>query len=166
MLHLNNQWSTDLSNQLFDILSDEDVERIKVRGVIAIGAIAILYYMRQIQKASIPLFPGTLVVISSDDVMLFWSVYVLGVAIALIAGKGSLSTNLLDRVFSILLRVSYVGARAAYLVASGLLVVTVIYRLYFDRLLAPILLVVVLAVLQLKGRQALKNLKGRLRGTG
>lgn len=100
---------------LFSGLTNEDVEREKVRGIFVIGAIAVLFYIRQISNGPVTLGLPPYVV-TFDDIMKTLAMYVVAVAIALLFPKDRRDSGL-GRIYTYLAKTAYRGAYLFYFLA-------------------------------------------------
>jgi hypothetical protein len=125
-----------VSKQYFEVLSSDDVKRERVRGVFAIGVVAIMYYLRTIYGQSaiggaILLVPAHLPyysAVTSDQILTFWGLYVVGVAVALSAPKFTTERNTLrGKIVRELSGLAYFLACLFYCVAAVILFLVVLY---------------------------------------
>jgi hypothetical protein len=134
------------------LLTSQDEEREKLRSVFAIGAIAFLFYFRQVnQGIPVPIAPWR-PDITSDTVIVLWGVYVLAMAVALTIRRFPATT--VGKVDAFTLMVAYAISQAAYILATFLLLIYVVFHflvpafypinLSFYAILGALVIVVVL----------------------
>jgi hypothetical protein len=125
------------SRPVLHVLTERELERERLRGIFAIGAIALLYYLRQaigggkpLVLAEIhPILLGTVLLqlptftISSDLIMQLWGVYVIGVAIAL-ADQYVYADRVYSKIARLSFTVAYGAAQIAYVFGVALLILT------------------------------------------
>ncbi len=103
------------------VIPPENEEHERLRSIFAIGAIAFLFYFRQVHGGiPFPLIPGR-PDITSDTVMAFWGAYVVGMAISLVSRKFPATTP--GRLVVVILTIVYVFSQAMYIWATFLLLI-------------------------------------------
>lgn len=138
------------------VLTKAELERERIRGIFAIGAIALLYYLRQalgdgkpLVLAEVhPISVGPVLLslptfaISSDLIMQLWGVYVIGVAIAL-ADQYVYADRPYSRYAEVSFTAAYGAAQIAYVFGVSLLVLAGL--VWLAPLVVTILVIYVLA---------------------
>jgi hypothetical protein len=121
------------------VLSEEQLRRERIRGVFAVGAIAVLYYLRQIAKYPGPIPLGQtpqfllnagvpLIAINSDEIMYLWAAYVIAVAVAL-ADQMVPADRWYSKLFAGVFEVAYGMAHIAYIFGIILLALAGVFFL-------------------------------------
>lgn len=153
----------DLSQQYFEVLSNDDVKREKVRAVFAIGAVAVLYYLRLMNGGNafvlLPAHSPYFSAVTTDDILKFWGLYVVGVAVALSGSKFTSESNTLrGRTVRQLLKSAYALAGIAYWFAAIMLFLVAFYYIV---LVAVALYPFVLAAIIIGSVYALRKRENR-----
>lgn len=108
------------------------MERERVRGLFAIGVIAVLYYLHMINGLApipyVPANPPYTSGITTDQILAMWGLYVVGMAVALCGDKftGESKTRK-GRAVRLLLEGAYAFARLFYWLAAIFLFIGVFY---------------------------------------
>lgn len=117
-------------SSLFDEIEDEDVKRERVRAIFALGAIALLFYLRQMNHNEpvtlIPIIWPMQSPLTGDVLMGFWGLYVLTMAIAF-AGGGITGRSQWRRGARWLLGCAYGFGRVFYIVSVLFLLMSFAY---------------------------------------
>lgn len=153
--------------RLFEGIDDDDVRRERVRGVFAVGAIAVLFYLRQMNGNQpvtlIPTITPNGSPITGDFIMVFWGLYVLFTAMAFAGGKfvGNVWwKGIARRLFATM----YILGRAFYAVAVIFLLVGFAVFAAEMIIVAPVIIIILLLVaLPALTYPALRNLVSQRR---
>lgn len=148
------------------VLTRDELKRERIRGVFAIGAIAILYYLRQIQPKQGPIVIAQtpqawldlkipMIVVHSDLLMYLWGAYVILVAVAL-ADDLIYADRVYSRYFAVVLTAAYAFAQFAYVIAIGFLLLAAIF-LFYPLFAVFFLLYVAQLALRRETRERLRN---------
>lgn len=154
----------DLSQQLFEVMTNEDVKREKLRAVLAIGAIALLYYLRVMNEGHafelIHAHPaGYFSAVTTDEILLLWGLYVVATAVALTGAKFAEQSNTLRLARQVLKGAYYIGHMSYFFAASILFLVA----LYYIVLLAIVLYLFVIPAIIFGMLYALRKRENRQR---
>jgi hypothetical protein len=151
----------DLSQQLFEVLTNEDVKREKLRAVFAIGAIALLYYLRVMNEGHaielLQAHPGYFSAVTTDDILKFWGLYVVAMAVALTGAKFTEQSNTLTAARQVLKGAYFIG-HISYLFAASMLFLV---ALYYIVLVAVALYQLVIAATIIGSLYALRKRENR-----
>ena len=139
------------SREIFEVPSYDDVKRERVRGIFAIAAIAVLYYLRSMNGNKpivlIPAIPAyNFGPITTDGLMMVWAFYVVTMAMTLSAGKFT-THNVATRIVRVVLMFFYAMARATYNTAVFVLLMTLLFWAGLAFWASPLLLAMLLLLI-------------------